>query len=73
MAKSTYSDEIPPEPTPEPKDPKTIPVPEGVDQAIFLQGATEAAADKLAGAEKRANPFQEGTHQAAAWEAGYSA
>jgi hypothetical protein len=72
MAKSSYSDEIPIEPT-RPEEPKPVPTPEGVDDAIFQQGVKEARQDKDSGLPPHSNPFAEGTHQADAWQQGYGA
>jgi hypothetical protein len=65
-----------PETKPAPKaeaEPKAIPTPEGKDEAIFQQGVKEARQDKNSGLPPHTNPFQEGTHQAEAWQAGYAA
>jgi hypothetical protein len=53
-------------------DPKEIPTPEGLDDAIFQQGVDAALKDTAKG-EVHENGFQAGTHQADSWQAGYDA
>ena len=72
MAKSREPFELEGE-TPPPEESmeaKPLPdCPEGMDEAIFRQGAL----DKRAGKKETDIPFQEGSHQGESWAAGFAA